>query len=244
MPAGSYKCVTDSITNYCGADFQSCKKPGFSNSMMNSSSRMSISSTSRSNLARPINAKSESCLQHKRGHCNDGADCIFSHDMPEDQYRLMNRARLCRFFMNGKNCPYGNRCHFLQQSVKHVKGGSGVAREKAAVTVVNSGPEEGVRKESDRLACKRKAVLWKTRPCNNWDRNGSCPYGVRCQYAHGERGDNKIIRLTYSHNFARNDMILVYLLIISSCLLCTVSCFFWRTSYSLVINCKQLATST
>ena len=116
MPAGSYKCVTDSITNYCGADFQSCKKPGFSNSMMNSSSRMSISSTSRSNLARPINAKSESCLQHKRGHCNYGADCIFSHDMPEDQYRLMNRARLCRFFMNGKNCPYGNRCHFLHQN--------------------------------------------------------------------------------------------------------------------------------
>ncbi|XP_071902815.1 zinc finger CCCH domain-containing protein 39-like [Coffea arabica] len=155
--------------------------------MMNSSSRMSISSTSRSNLARPINAKSESCLQHKRGHCNYGADCIFSHDMPEDQYRLMNRARLCRFFMNGKNCPYGNRCHFLHQSVKHVKGGSGVAREKAAVTVVNSGPEEGVRKESDRLACKRKAVFWKTGLCNNWDRNGSCPYGVRCQYAHGER---------------------------------------------------------
>jgi len=32
----------------------------------------------------------------------------------------------------------------------------------------------------------RKLNLYKTEPCRNWEEKGTCRYGVKCQYAHGE----------------------------------------------------------
>lgn len=211
-------CDKLSETNYSGADFLSSKKPRISESLLNSSSRTSISSTSRLKQARAINAKSEPCLLFKRGYCKYGTNCIFSHDetlearkllvshfnggggiVTDGQHRMMSRVKLCSFFTNGENCPYGNGCHFLHQDVKNVKGGLDVPREKVSVTVVSTGAE--VEKKYDKLDCKRfenvnsdanqmqqKSVLRKTRLCHKWERNGSCPYGVKCIYAHGERG--------------------------------------------------------
>ncbi|KAL3511866.1 hypothetical protein ACH5RR_024583 [Cinchona calisaya] len=218
-------CDINSITNYSGAEFQSPKKPRISESVWNSSSRMSTSSTLGLKQARPSNTKAEPCLQYKRGHCKYGANCIFSHDetgnarnfvpshfsrdgiVAEEQDRMMSGVKVCWFFVNGEQCPYGNRCHFLHQNVKNLKGGVNVPREQVAVTVVSTGAGECgySRKEYDELDCKRfenvksdanqmqqKTVLWKTRLCHKWERNGSCPYGVKCHYAHGERELQKL----------------------------------------------------
>jgi len=52
---------------------------------------------------------------------------------------------------------------------------------------------EGVSQEDDEELTKQD--LYKTEPCENWDENGTCRYGEKCQFAHGPEE----LRTLYRH---------------------------------------------
>lgn len=60
---------------------------------------------------------------------------------------------------------------------------------------VNSGPESpGLQSSGGPSANNRKLGLYKTELCRSWEEKGSCRYGAKCQFAHGEEELRNVAR--------------------------------------------------
>lgn len=147
--------------------------------------RPRVSSKTLSNQKVPY--KMELCLNFQRGKCGFGDNCHYAHGVADLRGRL--NPRFCWRYSRSEagGCPYGERCHF-----SHDKG----YRKSVAINIVNG--RSGVynhgfqRFGNDKggglrfNAGNQKPLGWKTRPCNKWEANGCCPYGLNCFFAHGE----------------------------------------------------------
>ncbi|KAL4583971.1 hypothetical protein LXL04_008559 [Taraxacum kok-saghyz] len=132
--------------------------------------------------------KSDLCLRFQRGTCDYGDRCCFAHGygdlrgqialdeasrvkyMDENQNpRCSDKSRLCWRFMNGEKCQFGDKCHFY-----HIK----TERKSDVISVLDVAGSGGMQ--------QHKQTPWRTKLCNRWMSTGSCPYGLKCCFAHGE----------------------------------------------------------
>ena len=101
---------------------------------------------------------------------------------PQDAYapgvaQIMAAARM----QQGFGQPYGLGMPMLQQTPT---GGSTGSQPPLAVDPTGNGPS----------ANNRKLGLYKTELCRSWEEKGSCRYGPKCQFAHGEEEIRKVAR--------------------------------------------------
>ncbi|KAI3883641.1 hypothetical protein MKX03_016323 [Papaver bracteatum] len=90
--------------------------------------------------------KTRLCEKFKAGHCPYGDNCSYAHGVEdirepppnwqkivasreedqstlqtgvnwEDDQRLISKLRLCRRFISGQECPYGDKCNFLHRPI-------------------------------------------------------------------------------------------------------------------------------
>ncbi|GER48408.1 zinc finger CCCH-type family protein [Striga asiatica] len=150
--------------------------------------------------------KSELCRLFQVGKCYYGENCHYSHSTSEvrrnpelrpvamkEHLNENRKLQECYYFSNGLHCPHGERCNFLHKCRQKVMRGDGVNREGCAISVLS---ERSCRNSSNQIpwgslsAGRRdsndKFDFRKTRLCGKWMMFGSCPYGVRCNYAHGK----------------------------------------------------------
>ncbi|MCO5596018.1 hypothetical protein L7F22_050072 [Adiantum nelumboides] len=135
--------------------------------------------------------KTKLCTKFKLGTCTFNERCHFAHGMEDlrkppvgwetmvtnagqggpfsgrtvgdgNLQQRKKSSKPCRFFADGKECPYGDRCTFV-----HVAGDD-------VYPAAGFGSSEGL-----------PAPRLKTRLCARWERGEACNYGERCHYAHG-----------------------------------------------------------
>ncbi|XP_011072245.1 zinc finger CCCH domain-containing protein 39-like [Sesamum indicum] len=211
-------CPQPRIANHQSSSIHSnfdFKKPRFSERNPNPRIPLSVN---RSKLSVPY--KSELCLLFQRGKCYYGANCHFSHSISdirnpglntlameghlnEDSKRnTVRKMKECHWFASGKDCPYGDKCQYLHKCDQKVRRDVGFYRQSSAV---NGGKD---RSGNDQIECHSfsagedydKSVFCKTKLCMKWERFGSCPYGVKCTYAHGKAELQELGSLTELEN--------------------------------------------
>ncbi|KZV77585.1 hypothetical protein PENSPDRAFT_596642 [Peniophora sp. CONT] len=101
---------------------------------------------------------------------------------PQEAYapgvaQIMAAARM----QQGFGQPFGMGMPMLQQQQT---GGSAGSQSGLAVDPTGNGPS----------ANNRKLGLYKTELCRSWEEKGSCRYGPKCQFAHGEDEIRKVSR--------------------------------------------------
>ncbi|CAK9164848.1 unnamed protein product [Ilex paraguariensis] len=200
--------------NISYSEHQSSKRPGFSRPILDS--RMPLK---RAKMTCTV--ETEMCLLYRRGNCTYGDKCHFAHGVEEirrlpykmtdidiltnEDHRIISKMKLCRKFCNGKECPYGDRCHFLHVGLQKVKGDLGLSRKSVELNLVTTGSAGDCKNGYEQWECQmfgnstnrdkqqdQKPIYWKTRLCNKWERTGNCPYGVKCYFAHGQAELHKI----------------------------------------------------
>lgn len=138
--------------------------------------------------------KTKLCTKFKLGTCTFDDRCHFAHGMedlrkPPVGWETMvvnagqggpfggrsndglqqrkKSSKPCRFFADGKECPYGDRCTFVHASPgDDAYPASGFGNSESGGMPPSSG-------------------RFKTRMCARWERGEPCNYGERCHYAHG-----------------------------------------------------------
>lgn len=126
-----------------------------------------------------------------------------------DDQRLIHKMKLCKKFYNGEECPYGGKCNFLHErpipsfSSLDERPKSGIdmpmQRESSAISIGTRGSSIGRASDYDQPevskpvypnmdALRAKTVFWKTKLCSKWEITGHCPFGERCNFAHGQSG--------------------------------------------------------
>ncbi|KAK1364061.1 hypothetical protein POM88_039622 [Heracleum sosnowskyi] len=153
--------------------------------------------------------KAQPCCDFKTRGCGYGTTCRYSHEFRgTSQGEMVTKEigvgynNLCKWYANGRPCPFGNRCCFLHENVKNDKG---EFRKSHAISLAGynhtSSSKQGNRlvglsfgaKQNDRpvnVSSKasqehQRPHYWKTRLCNKWETLKECPYGSKCCYAHG-----------------------------------------------------------
>ncbi|KAH7292372.1 hypothetical protein KP509_29G065100 [Ceratopteris richardii] len=87
------------------------------------------------------------------------------------------RTRRCKKFYSEEGCPYGDRCNFLHDD-------QAKARESNAISLGPSTNASGSGSGNASGGSERPSN-WKTRMCNKWEMTGHCPFGQKCNFAHG-----------------------------------------------------------
>lgn len=92
------------------------------------------------------------------------------------------RTRRCKKYYSDEGCPYGERCNFLHDD-------QAKARESNAISLgpTTSNPAGGSGGGNGNGGNERPSN-WKTRMCNKWEMTGHCPFGQKCNFAHGLAG--------------------------------------------------------
>lgn len=153
--------------------------------------------------------KTKLCIKFKAGTCPYNSSCNFAHGMDElrkpppgwedmvgvqdmsavsggstavpssaDSLRF-RRTRRCKKYYSDEGCPYGERCNFLHDD-------QAKARESNAISLgpTTSNPAGGNGGGNGNGGNERPSN-WKTRMCNKWEMTGHCPFGQKCNFAHG-----------------------------------------------------------
>lgn len=155
----------------------------------------------------PLDAKANNSLKFKttlctkfvsHGVCNYGPTCKFAHGVQElrkaaEMAHLANsqghhhqqggsagpnvnyKTMLCKKYTSGMYCPFGEECQYAH--------GMAELRSKPAVVPAALLPEE-IKKR--RIEKAKKMPGYKTKLCQNYEKNGECEYEDICHFAHGE----------------------------------------------------------
>ncbi|KAL6974277.1 hypothetical protein U1Q18_028458 [Sarracenia purpurea var. burkii] len=184
--------------------------------------------------------KTRMCLKFTEGNCRNGEHCTFAHGTDElrdpppnwqeivaarekdrgtgiwyDDQRFIQKMKICKKFLNGEECPYGDKCNFFHRDPREgtiIGAGNFLQkdhRESSAISIGTMGPEIGPRNGSDILEANKninpnpspssnpnpnptadslrfiKSTYWRTKLCSKWETTGLCPFGDRCHFAHG-----------------------------------------------------------
>ena len=94
-----------------------------------------------------------------------------------------NTKDLCRNFLAGKECTWGDECKFEHVTQKQLD-----AREKNKKKKAKKKSKKDDACDSDgsdkKETAEQKAKRRKKLPCFAWDKTGSCPEGKKCPYKH------------------------------------------------------------
>ncbi|GAB2228173.1 hypothetical protein Droror1_Dr00010003 [Drosera rotundifolia] len=123
--------------------------------------------------------------------------CCYRDDNRYPDSKVDYGMRLCKFTFRREECPYGERCHFLHGSSGKWKGGIGNSHESGEKDEGKLGSARSYAISIKTSCCKdlnfdvedsqnARCLSWKTKICNKWAINGTCPYGMRCIFAHGQ----------------------------------------------------------
>lgn len=140
--------------------------------------------------------KTRVCLKYLEGNCRNGEHCTFAHgaedlrepppnwqDLVREKDRgsgswkddMNQRVKICNKFYIGEECPYGENCNYVHERPPNFKSDMAKdQRESLAITIGTT--------DSDELS------FWKTRLCRKYEITGQCPFGEKCNYAHGQSG--------------------------------------------------------
>ncbi|KAL3824311.1 hypothetical protein ACJIZ3_020340 [Penstemon smallii] len=87
------------------------------------------------------------------------------------------RPKVCLLFQSGR-CHYGENCRYFHTLLTNDVRKSGF-----------KGHLNENRTKSDQMDsgeyCDDKVMFYKTRLCSKWEKYGTCYYGLKCYYAHG-----------------------------------------------------------
>ena len=84
------------------------------------------------------------------------------------------KTTLCKHFNTPQGCSYGDKCQFAH--------GNGELRLNNAQGFPTSlGPGANANKMQNSL------INYKIVKCKNWEKDGTCKYGVHCTFAHGDK---------------------------------------------------------
>lgn len=89
------------------------------------------------------------------------------------------KSVLCRFYGTNKKCEWGTNCHFAHSEEELRKGQQVLALfgqkvETVHGSVVSSNMSDGVKN-------------YKIKLCMHYEKNGTCPNGSKCKFAHGHK---------------------------------------------------------
>ncbi|KAF5741975.1 hypothetical protein HS088_TW09G00013 [Tripterygium wilfordii] len=118
----------------------------------------------------------------------------------EDDMKIIHKMKLCKKYYNGEECPYGDRCNFLHEVPSKFRDDSGRFRESSAISIGTTGQpvvhgggfshSDGIWSMDsagpDSFQVNTKPVYWKTRLCIKWETTGTCSFGEKCHFAHGQ----------------------------------------------------------
>lgn len=149
--------------------------------------------------------KTRPCRAFDNGHCVHGNGCLFAHGPGELRQPLpgwesavpkeqpsnavqSQRKKICRRYEREQECPYGDSCVFLHDS-------SSQRMSRRPDAGLHSWEPGSSSNSSARLGCysaadnsEAKTAFWKTKLCHKFEKYGHCPFGDKCQYAHGAAG--------------------------------------------------------
>lgn len=151
---------------------------------------------------------SSKCDEYSDKKCgsNFNVECVLKKPIAKDSGMAQEGNRpICTRFQRWGNCSYGERCRYVHTAggstygplqgggydQSYVEEGKSAYRESAAITIVSGGNEVKNKSYSDNVEPKSSVdfrTRMKTRLCNSWERDGSCFFGARCQFAHGRAG--------------------------------------------------------
>lgn len=149
-------------------------------------------------LKNSVPYKSELCLLFQKGKCYHGENCHFAHELSEirqqsskpvgmeELVRERNgvmRGRECHYFAKGLDCPYGDQCFY-----QHKCGGNLGGNYSVLNSYGSAGDSIEARSSSGGRNHDKSMLYYKTKLCEKWERDGSCPYEMNCTYAHGREG--------------------------------------------------------
>lgn len=92
------------------------------------------------------------------------------------------KGRHCKKFYTEEGCLYGDSCTFLHDEQSR-------SRESVAISLSPTVGGGGYG-SSGANGLNQKPSNWKTRICNKWETTGSCPFGNKCNFAHGVAGND------------------------------------------------------
>ncbi|XP_076938392.1 zinc finger CCCH domain-containing protein 39-like [Bidens hawaiensis] len=116
-----------------------------------------------------------------------------------DDQKIIHRMRICRKFVNGEECPYGEKCNFLHESPAKFKVEAGMdngrARESSVINIqtavdygkskTEGGQDAFTTVKTDQDGSRVKTNFWKTQICGKWETTGHCIFADKCHFAHG-----------------------------------------------------------
>ncbi|KAI0823072.1 hypothetical protein BC628DRAFT_1409365 [Trametes gibbosa] len=101
-------------------------------------------------------------------------------------------------FYGAPNDPYPSpelAAQMMAQLQAQYTGSYGVPLSTPGVALTNTGSSIGTNSTGNGpSANNRKLGLYKTELCRSWEEKGSCRYGAKCQFAHGEEELRKVQR--------------------------------------------------
>jgi hypothetical protein len=103
------------------------------------------------------------------------------------------KTRMCKNWEQTGTCLYAGRCNFAHGE-EELRSASGTAAAPAsapapAASTQAVSPTPASRPSTRRQIeeeSERPAQLYKTRMCKNFEQNGSCKFGEKCNFAHGK----------------------------------------------------------
>eukprot|EP00250_Pteridium_aquilinum_P010022 c19097_g1_i1 orf=75-1262(+) len=155
--------------------------------------------------------KTKLCIKFKAGTCPYNSSCNFAHGMDElrkpppgwedmvgiqdtgvvsggsnavpssaDSLRF-RRTRRCKKYYSEEGCPYGERCNFLHDDQVKARESNAISLGPATSNSTGGGGGGG----GNGNGGNERPSNWKTRMCNKWEMTGHCPFGQKCNFAHG-----------------------------------------------------------
>lgn len=154
--------------------------------------------------------KTKLCIKFKAGICPYNSSCNFAHGMDElrkpppgwedmvglqepsavnggstavpssaDSLRF-RRTRRCKKYYSEEGCPYGERCNFLHDDQAKARESNAISLGPSTTSSAAGGAIGG-----NGNGGNERPSNWKTRMCNKWEMTGHCPFGQKCNFAHG-----------------------------------------------------------
>ena len=150
------------------------------------------------------------CFFFFQGNCKYGKKCRYSHSHKKDK-----EPKECKYFNTSEGCKNGSNCPFthikIESEEKHKKADAPKADAPKADAPKAYVPKAYVPKYKT-IICRNqvnchfgkdchyihgfksepgpepneKPSNYKTKLCNSWEKDGSCSYGAKCNFAHGE----------------------------------------------------------